>query len=203
MASIKDYTWHKVAALDDLPEGRVKTINIGTRWLALTHYNGKYGALDNHCPHQGGPLGEGSIEKGHLRCPWHGWDYCPLTGKAPGFDDGVAAYPTEIRDDGVYVAVPPIEKEATTISDLMVETMINWGVTHVFGIVGHSNLGFAEALRKAEKAGKLTFIGVRHEGAAAFACSGYAKLTEKTRRLFCHRRSRCYQPLDGTLGRQG
>ena len=184
MASIDDYQWHKVADLDDLPEGRVKTINIGTRWLALTHHEGKYGALDNHCPHQGGPLGEGSIEKGFLRCPWHGWDYCPLTGKAPGFDDGVKSYPTERREDGVYVAVPPVEEEATTISDLMVETMINWGVTHVFGIVGHSNLGFAEAMRKAEKAGKLTYIGVRHEGAAAFACSGYAKLTGKPAACF-------------------
>ena len=184
MASIDNYTWHKVAELNDLPEGRVKTINIGTRWLALTHHNGKYGALDNHCPHQGGPLGEGSIEKGHLRCPWHGWDFCPLTGKAPGFDDGVTAYPTEVRDDGVYVAVPPIVEDPKTISDLMVETMINWGVTHVFGIVGHSNLGFAEAMRKAEKAGKLTYIGVRHEGVAAFACSGYAKLTGKPAACF-------------------
>ena len=36
----------------------------GTRSLALTRVGDRYGALDNHCPHQGGPLGEGSIEKG-------------------------------------------------------------------------------------------------------------------------------------------
>jgi hypothetical protein len=36
------------------------------------------GALENRCPHQGGPLGEGSIENGWLRCPWHGYDYDPL-----------------------------------------------------------------------------------------------------------------------------
>ena len=81
-------SWHKVAELDDLPEGRVKTISIGNRSLALTHHNGQYGALDNRCPHQGGPLGEGSIEKGWLRCPWHGYDYDPLSGSPPpGFDD--------------------------------------------------------------------------------------------------------------------
>ncbi|MGO9898199.1 MAG: Rieske (2Fe-2S) protein [Solirubrobacteraceae bacterium] len=34
--------------------------------------------MSNRCPHQGGPLGEGSIETGMLRCPWHGHDYCPL-----------------------------------------------------------------------------------------------------------------------------
>ncbi len=61
----------------------------------------------------------------------------------------------------------------------MVETMVNWGITHVFGMVGHSNLGLAEAVRVQEEQNKLTFIGIRHEGAASFACSGYAKLTGK------------------------
>jgi thiamine pyrophosphate-dependent acetolactate synthase large subunit-like protein len=50
-------------------------------------------------------------------------------------------------------------------------------VKHVFGMVGHSNLGLADSLRRQEEAGRLTYIGVRHEGAAAFAASGYAKLT--------------------------
>ena len=55
--------------------------------------------------------------------------------------------------------------------------MVNWGVTHVFGMVGHSNLGLADALRRQEEAGQLTYIGIRHEGAAAFAASAYGKLT--------------------------
>ena len=76
--------WFRVLDLDELPEGRVKTVTAGHKSLAMTHYQGEYGALDNRCPHQGGPLGEGSIENGLLRCPWHGWDYCPLTGKPPG-----------------------------------------------------------------------------------------------------------------------
>ena len=59
----------------------------------------------------------------------------------------------------------------------MAETMVNWGVRHVFGMVGHSNLGLADALRRQEEAGKLTYIGIRHEGAAAFAASAYGKLT--------------------------
>ena len=50
--------WHKVAGLAELPEGRVKTVTVGTQSMALTHYQGKYAALDNHCPHQGGPLGK-------------------------------------------------------------------------------------------------------------------------------------------------
>ncbi|MFT7463411.1 MAG: pyruvate oxidase, partial [Pseudohongiellaceae bacterium] len=169
--------WKRVLDQGELAEGRVKTVVVGHKTLCLTHHEGEYGALDNACPHQGGPLAEGSIENGLLRCPWHGWDYHPCTGKAPGFDDGVETHPVEVRDDGVFVGVVPEETPPRTISDVMAETMVAWGVDSVFGMVGHSNLGLADALRVQEEAGKLRFFGVRHEGAAAFAASGYAKLT--------------------------
>src|SRR3954470_19028253 len=171
-----DLLWHRVADLDELPEGRVKTVTAGHHSLALTHHDGRYGALSNRCPHQGGPLGEGTIEKGMLRCPWHGYDYCPLTGGS-AFGDGVPAFPIEIREDGIWVGVEPDVPHVRTVSDAMVETMVAWGVRHVFGMVGHSNLGLADALRRQEQAGKLTYIGIRHEGAAAFAASAYGKLT--------------------------
>ncbi|MEM9293663.1 MAG: thiamine pyrophosphate-dependent enzyme [Acidobacteriota bacterium] len=170
--------WHRVAATDELPEGRVMSVSVGHVNLCLTHHEGEYGALDNACPHQGGPLGEGSIENGYLRCPWHGWDYCPLTGKPPGgYDDGVDTFPVEERDDGIYVGLEVEEPRERTVSDVMAETMVNWGVTHVFGMVGHSNLGLADGLRVQEQKGNLSYMGIRHEGAAAFACSAYGKLT--------------------------
>jgi pyruvate oxidase len=168
--------WHRVLAADELPEGRVTTVAAGHKSVALVHYDGQFSALDNHCPHQGGPLGEGSIENGLLRCPWHGYDYCPLDGKSPGFDDTARTYPLEIRDGEVFVGVEA-ERHVATVTDLMAETMVNWGVEHVFGMVGHSNLGLADALRRQEQAGRLTYIGIRHEGAAAFAASAYGKLT--------------------------
>lgn len=181
-----DLDWHRVAGLDELPEGRVKTVTAGTVSMALTHIDGEYAAMDNRCPHQGGPLGEGSIERGAdgqcwLRCPWHGWDFDPKTGKPPGGheDAGQALYPIQVREDGVYVGLAPEPDHATTVTDVMAKTMTNWGVTSVFGMVGHSNLGLADALRREEAAGRLRYYGIRHEGAAAFACSGYAKLTGK------------------------
>ena len=81
--------------------------------------------------------------------------------------------------------------------------MIAWGVTHVFGMVGHSNLGFADAMREAEERGDLTFIGIRHEGAASFAATAYGKLTGRLGRLLRHRRTGLDQPADRALRRQG
>ena len=184
--SEQELSWHRVADVDELPPGRVKTVVAGVHSMALTNIDGEYTAMDNRCPHQGGPLGEGSIEVGAdgecwLRCPWHGWDFDPKTGKPPGGheDSGQQLFPLEVRDDGIYVGLEPDPVHETTVTDLMAETMTNWGVTSVFGMVGHSNLGLADALRLQESKGQLSYYGVRHEGAAAFACSGYAKLTGK------------------------
>ena len=178
--------WHKVAETDELAEGRVKSATAGSQSVALVHFKGEYAAMDNRCPHQGGPLGEGSIEEGiddqcWLRCPWHGWDFDPLTGKPPGGheDTGQQMFDVDIRDDGIYVGVEPEPERPRSVSDVMVETMLNWDVRSVFGMVGHSNLGLADAMRLQESKGNLYYYGIRHEGAAAFAISGYGKLTGK------------------------
>ncbi len=177
--------WHKVLdRKQELAPGRVMTVTVNNKQFAISHFEGKICALDNHCPHQGGPLGEGSIENGILRCPWHGWDYHPCTGKAPGFDDGVGTFPVEEREDGIYIGIPEEQPHETTLSDIMAETMVNWGVDTVFGMVGHSNLGLADALRRQDEQGNLRFIAIRHEGAGAFAASAYGKLTGRPAACF-------------------
>ena len=170
--------WYRATGRDELPEGRVTTAQCGHRTICLTHHEGQYGALDNRCPHQGGPLGEGSIEDGWLRCPWHGWDFHPLHGRSPGaYEDGIETFEVDLRDDGVYVGVPEETEHERTVADVMAESLVAWGVRWCFGMVGHSNLGLADALRRREEAGELRYVGIRHEGAAAFAISAYGKLT--------------------------
>jgi pyruvate oxidase len=177
--------WEKVLEPDELPEGSVRPVTCHLATVCLTRFEGKYAALDNRCPHQGGPLGEGSIENGWLRCPWHGWDFHPTTGKPPGgFDDGVPTYAVEERPDGIYVGFPEEQLHQRTVSDLMAETMVAWGIRHVWGMVGHSNLGLADALRRLESRGDLRYFGIRHEGAAAFAASAYGKLTGRPAACF-------------------
>lgn len=185
MMSETHRVWYKTLDHGELAEGRVKSVTCARATVCMTHYQGQIAAIDNKCPHQNGPLGEGSIENGFLRCPWHGWDFHPTTGLPPGgYDDGVTTYPVESRDDGVYVAFDEPAEDSRTVSDLMVETMVAWGVTTVFGMVGHSNLGLAAAMRRQHQAGNLHYFGIRHEGAAAFAVSAYGKLTGRPAACF-------------------
>jgi thiamine pyrophosphate-dependent acetolactate synthase large subunit-like protein/nitrite reductase/ring-hydroxylating ferredoxin subunit len=188
MASATE-SWHRVDLRDVPDEGRVRSVTVDGRSIALTRCAGRLGALENHCPHQGGPLGEGSIEKGLLRCPWHGYDYDPVTGAPPGaladhLDDRVPSYEVEEDEDGVRIRLPERLDAGRTVADVLVETLVAHGVDTVFGMVGHSNLGFADALRRAEERGELRFVGIRHEGAAAFAASAYGKLTGRPAACF-------------------
>src|SRR5436190_9001207 len=64
---------------------------------------------------------------------------------------------------------------AATASDVLVETLLDWGVDLVFGIPGDGINGIIEALRLRQE--KIRFIQVRHEEAAAFCACAYAKWT--------------------------
>jgi pyruvate dehydrogenase (quinone) len=66
---------------------------------------------------------------------------------------------------------------ATTAADVLVETLIHWGVEIVFGLPGDGINGIMESLRQNQK--RIRFVQVRHEEAAAFMACGYAKYTGK------------------------
>ena len=68
------------------------------------------------------------------------------------------------------------EKKAEhTVSDVLISQIAEWGVKYVFGIPGTSTLGIVDAIRKTN--GRVKYIQVRHEEAAAFMASAYGKLT--------------------------
>lgn len=169
--------WVVVTQAAGIPDEAVLAVSVGEVPVALVHSGGAWYALEGRCPHQGGPLGEGLLCNGALRCPWHGYDFAPATGQGVG--NQLRATPLQVRErDGVVEILAPKPKHpAWTVSHVVVETLVNWGIDTVFGMVGHSNLGLAEALRVQAERGRLRYIGIRHEGAAAFACAGYAKVT--------------------------
>lgn len=114
-----------------------------------------------------------------------GW-VCPVCGvgkdlfEPEGGADWAPAGAVSGKSEAFAEKSPEPSPEATrtcTSSDVCAETMSNWGVKWVFGMVGHSNLGMADAIRRQVENGKMRYVGIRHEGAAAFACSAYGKLT--------------------------
>jgi pyruvate dehydrogenase (quinone) len=91
-----------------------------------------------------------------------------------GSTSAKAGQPSETSSAISAQPAPDFGSDQNT-ADILVETLIAWGATHAFGIVGDGINSIIEALRRRQD--KIRYIGVRHEEAAAFMASGFAKHT--------------------------
>jgi 3-phenylpropionate/trans-cinnamate dioxygenase ferredoxin component len=96
-----------VAKVSEIPPGTGRTVDVQGVWIALFNVNGTFYAVDNTCPHSGGPLGEGCLDGDVVECPWHGWRFNVRTGKRPGVPHfAVACCPVRVENDVIQVALP-------------------------------------------------------------------------------------------------
>lgn len=98
-------TLMKIANVSEIPEGRGTTVLLDNGdEIALFKVNGKVFALENACPHMGGPLGEGEVEFGCVICPWHGYQFDITNGKCTNVT-GYQATPVdiEVKGDEVFL----------------------------------------------------------------------------------------------------
>jgi nitrite reductase/ring-hydroxylating ferredoxin subunit len=95
-----------VARAEDVPAGSVRAGRVGEEDIALAHTNGGFYAVQGHCLHLKGPLGEGRLEGCVLSCPWHGWQYDVRTGQNE-FDLAIQlrTYDVQVEDGEVRVRV--------------------------------------------------------------------------------------------------
>jgi nitrite reductase/ring-hydroxylating ferredoxin subunit len=70
-----------LAPLSACPPGRSLEVVAQGRVLAIFNCDGQLFALDGICPHQGGPLGKGTLCGAIVTCPWHGWQFDVRTGE--------------------------------------------------------------------------------------------------------------------------
>lgn len=73
--------WVRLCAIGDCPPGEAREFVAGDRIVALFHVGDSFHALDGMCPHQGGPLGKGSLSGCVVTCPWHGWQFDVCSGQ--------------------------------------------------------------------------------------------------------------------------
>jgi nitrite reductase (NADH) small subunit len=73
--------WTRIASVDECPPGQCLELVAGDRIVALYNVEGRFYALDGVCPHQGGPLGRGTLRGCVVTCPWHGWQFDVRTGQ--------------------------------------------------------------------------------------------------------------------------
>ena len=98
-------TFVKVATTNELPPGQAKLVEIHQKRIALFNVGGRYYAIDDMCPHRGGPLSEGDLEGEAVVCPWHGAIFDLATGRVERFPAAVGVATYEVRVDSGEIAI--------------------------------------------------------------------------------------------------
>ncbi|RMH06176.1 MAG: hypothetical protein D6704_07850 [Nitrospirae bacterium] len=93
-----------VFRVEDLAPGQSRMVRVAGKRVAFFNIAGKFYAINNVCPHQGGSLAKGRVKGYVVSCPWHHLQFDVRTGF--GTDGGgycVASYETCVRDGFVYI----------------------------------------------------------------------------------------------------
>lgn len=100
-------TWIKVAAKEEINNGKGKELNVNGTRIALFNANGKYYAVEALCRHQDGSLAPGRIDGEIVECPLHSWHYNIRTGQLLDYLEGVelTIYDVDAKGNDIYVDV--------------------------------------------------------------------------------------------------
>ena len=92
-------TWLDIGALTDIPREGARVVKTVAGCVAVFRTaNDEVFAMNDRCPHKGGPLSEGIVHGRSVTCPLHAWVFSLETGQAQGLDEGgVATYPVRIE----------------------------------------------------------------------------------------------------------
>lgn len=121
-------TRYNVGRASELLDGERRVVELGGREIGVFNVGGRFFALRNRCPHQGGPLCRGRVfgrlesdqpgeyryddDRYLLECPWHGWEFDLETGQS-WFDPGhtrVRRYPVVLERPQAIAGLHPGER---------------------------------------------------------------------------------------------
>lgn len=91
----------------EVPENSALLFTLPTgEEIALFRTKGAFYALNNSCPHQGGPLVAGDVENGAVTCPWHGWQFSLKTGDCLTGGEPCTTYQVVEEEGVLYLKIP-------------------------------------------------------------------------------------------------
>jgi len=97
--------WIDVGAIEDIPVRGARVLKTPSGCVAVFRtYDDQIFALDDRCPHKGGPLSEGIVHGKAVTCPLHSWVFSLETGSAQGADKGkVTTYRTRVEAGRILI----------------------------------------------------------------------------------------------------
>jgi nitrite reductase (NADH) small subunit len=107
-------TWIPIGSLSDIPRRGARCIKTPAGRIAVFRTgDDRVFALDDRCPHKGGPLSQGIVHGAAVTCPLHNWVISLESGKALGADQGeVRTIPIRLEGEQILLAVDETSTQA-------------------------------------------------------------------------------------------
>lgn len=106
--------WIEVCAIEDIPLLGSRKLNVGGLKLALVRAESeRVYAIEDRCPHKGGPFSEGIVSQDRVACPLHGQCVELATGRMIAPDEGqVRTFGIELREGRLWMKRSELRSEA-------------------------------------------------------------------------------------------
>ena len=97
--------WIRITHAENIPPREGRSVRLGEDEIAIFNVGDRYVAVDNSCPHRGGPLCDGIVTGDAVVCPLHGWKISLDTGAVlkPDVCVKVGTYPVSVEDGVIRV----------------------------------------------------------------------------------------------------
>jgi nitrite reductase (NADH) small subunit len=105
----EDKVWVRLTQSENIPLREGRSVRIDNREIAVFNLGDRFLAIDNTCPHKGGPLSEGIVSGTTVVCPLHAWKVDLNTGTVIGQGSEtpcVRTYPARVQNGVVDVELP-------------------------------------------------------------------------------------------------
>ena len=99
--------WTTIGSVTDIPQRGARCVDTPAGKIAVFRTGeDQVFAIDDHCPHRGGPLSQGIVHGAAVTCPLHNWVISLETGKALGADQGVVrTRPVKVEGGRILIAL--------------------------------------------------------------------------------------------------
>lgn len=99
--------WTAITPTENIPVHEGRSVTLGEHEIAIFHLENRYLAIENKCPHRGGPLCDGIVSGTAVVCPLHGRRFDLESGMAIRASEPacVATYPTRVENGIIFVSL--------------------------------------------------------------------------------------------------
>ncbi len=98
--------WVRITAVENIPLREGRSVEVGCHDLAIFNLGNRFLAVENRCPHRGGPLADGIVSGSTVVCPLHAWKIDLMAGSVTNRPENlkcVRTFQTRVEDGVVLV----------------------------------------------------------------------------------------------------